>query len=125
MTVKLPSALLVNENGESTGALVPLPLRPSMSKATSFFVGTVTNSTVVDVEVPVGATLATISAEGYGVHYKWKTPTDSDDVENVTGGKCLGKVIPNTKEDECVVAEATYLSLIGGRGSSYVTISFR
>lgn len=125
MTIKLPAGLLTNENGESTGILVPLPLRPSMNKALSFVIATVTNSAVTNVAVPSGATLATISAEDYSVHYKWKTETDTDDVENTTGGKCLGKVLPSTKEDESVVTGATHLSLKGGRGSSYVTVSFR
>lgn len=94
-------------------------------KALSFAIKSVTNSAATNVAVPAGATQVHITSQDYGCHYKWKTAADTDDCENSDAGKCLDFVLPGGEVDENIPAGATYISLKGGRGQAYVTVSFR
>jgi hypothetical protein len=102
-----------------------LPMLPNGPIPAPIAIKSVTTGTAVAVDLAATASVVVISAEDYGCYFRFLTADDTAAVTSADGGNARGKVLPGTQRSEAPITGATKISVIGGSGTSRVTIEQR
>ena len=123
---QIPAATYSSDNYEQLEH-VALQILPNGLLSKPIAIKDVGTTTAVNVALATndGTKILVIGAKDNNIYYRFKTATDTTDVNTTDGGNARGEVMAGSQRVEVPIQNATYISLIGGDGTARVTIEQR